>query len=202
MNPSRIHLDLDFRARFMALFGVEVYFVCGLISALMCGLTCACERQPPHEPVDQSTAVSSKDTSGDALRGRDVSKGGRKVSETQVSTGGEQLSAAHQFRDGELRLEIEPLVIARDVKHRRAIGAAITFPNTVESLWGLASVRARGQSVQLSLRWWREHELVSVNPFVVSEGIKWSEWSQVTISPRSVGSWRVELFYPREHLHS
>ena len=110
----------------------------------------------------------------------------------------EESPTLKRFKDGALQLDIERLIVARDVKQRRAIGEASTFPNTVSSLWGLASVRASGRSAQLELRWWRGQNLVSVSPFVVSEGIKWSEWSQVTVRPKDTGAWRVELFYPAQ----
>jgi len=98
-----------------------------------------------------------------------------------------------------LQLRVERMLVARDVKQRRAIGAADVFPSTVGSLWSLASVKAKGSSAQLEMRWWHGQELVSKNPFVVSEGIRWSEWSQITVRPTDVGAWRVEVFYPKEN---
>jgi hypothetical protein len=112
----------------------------------------------------------------------------------------ERISHSEHFEDGVLKLDIERLTVARDVKQRKAIGEAKRFPSHVGSLWGLASVRSRGGAVELSIRWWRQDYLVNVSTFVVSEGIRWNEWSQVTITPKDVGEWRVELFYPKRTL--
>ena len=88
--------------------------------------------------------------------------------------------------------------MARDVKKRRAIGESEVFPSAVGSLWSLASVKAEGSAAQLEIRWWHGQKLVSTDPFVVSEGIRWSEWSQITVRPTDIGAWRVEVFYPKE----
>ena len=105
-------------------------------------------------------------------------------------------SRSHQYAP--VQLEVEQMLVARDVKKRRAIGESDVFPSTVGSLWSLASVKAKGSAAQLEMRWWHGQDLVSTNPFVVSEGIRWSEWSQITVKPTDVGAWRVEVFYPKE----
>jgi hypothetical protein len=97
-----------------------------------------------------------------------------------------------------VQLKVEQMLVARDVKKRRAIGESDVFPSTVGSLWSLASVKAKGSVAQLEMRWWHGQDLVSTNPFVVSEGIRWSEWSQITVKPTDIGAWRVEVFYPKE----
>ena len=98
-----------------------------------------------------------------------------------------------------VRLKVEEMLVARDVKNRRAIGTSDAFPSRIGSLWSLASVKANGSSAQLEMRWWHGNDLVSTNPFVVSEGIRWSEWSQITVRPKDVGDWRVEVFHPKEN---
>lgn len=95
-------------------------------------------------------------------------------------------------------LTVDQITIARDVKQRHIVGAGETFPYNVGSLWSLVTVQAQGGIARLEMRWWRGEQLVSDNPFVVSEGIRWREWSQVRVSPKQFGDWRVEVFYPQE----
>ena len=93
-------------------------------------------------------------------------------------------------------IKVEKLLVAKAVKKRRAIGASHQFSAKVGAVWSLAQVYAQGGTAELEMRWWKENALVSVSPFMVSEGLLWREWSKVTIQPHQSGAWRVEVYQP------
>lgn len=97
-----------------------------------------------------------------------------------------------------INVEVEKLLVAREVKKRRAIGEAIRFPSNIGAIWSFAQVYAQGGTAQLEIRWWRGSTKVSVSPFLVAEGLRWREWSKVTIKPNENGQWKVEVFDPAQ----
>lgn len=96
-----------------------------------------------------------------------------------------------------VRVEVERLSVARDVKQRRVIGESDQFPHNIGSIWSLAEVYAYDGTAELEMRWWRGDHKVSISPFLVSEGLRWREWSKLNIRPSESGAWRVEVYQPR-----
>ncbi len=96
-----------------------------------------------------------------------------------------------------VKVDIVRLLVAEAVKKRRAIGISQSFPTNIGAVWSLAEVYAQGGTAELEMRWWRGEEQVSVSSFVVAEGLKWREWSKVTIQPHQTGQWRVEVYQPQ-----
>ncbi len=93
-------------------------------------------------------------------------------------------------------VKVNQLSVAREVKNRRAIGEAVSFPHNIGSIWSLAEVYAEGGAAELEMRWWREDRKVSESPFLVSEGLRWREWSKLNVKPTESGEWRVEIYQP------
>ena len=93
-------------------------------------------------------------------------------------------------------IKVEKLLVAQAVKKRRAIGASQAFSANIGAVWSLAQVYAQGGTAELEMRWYKGSDQVSVSPFVVAEGLRWREWSKVTIQPHETGAWRVEVFQP------
>jgi hypothetical protein len=100
-------------------------------------------------------------------------------------------------KDSEVvEVKVNQLSVAREVKNRRAIGEAVSFPHNIGSVWSLAEVYAEGGAAELEMRWWREDRKVSESPFLVSEGLRWREWSKLNVKPTESGEWRVEIYQP------
>ena len=139
-----------------------------------------------HVPQRRGKILSSREASQKKLKSNFARARRLKLGKTH-SAGKDQ---------SPVKVEVERLSVARDVKQRRVIGVGEHFPHNIGSIWSLAEVYAFNGTAELEMRWWRGEQMVSVSPFLVSEGLRWREWSKLNIKPSESGSWRVEVYQP------
>ncbi|MAD61803.1 MAG: hypothetical protein CMH49_09895 [Myxococcales bacterium] len=186
-------------ARFFCL-GKAVFKFLGYLSLLNVSLV-ACEQLDHKQVITPQGHIQQTGYKTDVHRtesGRYLNVGSRKAVDENVvkhKDAGQALDKK-AMNPIAISIKVEKLLVAKAVKKRRAIGASDQFSAKVGAVWSLAQVYAQGGTAELEMRWWKETVLVSVSPFMVSEGLLWREWSKVTIQPHQSGSWRVEVYQP------
>jgi hypothetical protein len=186
------HLSLKVNDRFPTFEGWRFVSLIGLTTMTLSPIACTIE---PTSSVDY-TRPQLKHRDFEGSISSDKTQLTRALSPQSLTRLKDEI--VNKKQPSIINVEVEKLLVAREVKKRRAIGEAIRFPSNIGAIWSFAQVYAQGGTAQLEIRWWRGQTKVSVSPFLVAEGLRWREWSKVTIKPNENGQWKVEVFDPTQ----
>ena len=184
-----------------ALLCIRKSFLCsGLLWVSLNLLGCMTD---PHTSVELSTKTHHQLTSRLSYNDKQISvlamEEDKKLSKTQ-SRQSRNVPRKRMKDSKVISIKVEKLLVARGVKKRRAIGEARSFPANIDAVWSFAEVYVEGGTAELEMRWWREDVQVSASPFLVSERLRWREWSKMTIRPSDDGQWHVDVYDPSKGL--